>query len=414
VYKERSEYWRDIENEVGGNTGHALAESIKQLYSFYDSRMITWLAELFDYERGGFYFSTPARDSDGYLPDIESTYGVLAGLVTLGMLHNYDDSFVKAMPAWFSKKIGNFIYSCQDENGYFYQKQWGKDVSDFRRARDLTSAVYLLKAYGIKPKYPLPLLDNNEKQKDYDIANAPEQFQSVENFRNYLAKYDLSHSSYSIGSDLFSQFPEIAAYSKMLNADLPGILIDWYNTNKRSDNGLWQEEINFYAVNGLHKISWTYNLAGAEIPDPEKCAESVWKVILSELPAEYVVDIYNPWHSLSELLKNIKKHQPKEKADIFLDSIRKKASAGIQRSLEKLAPFKLSDGSIAYYPGGGDGSGKMSPPNHRAASVNGAMCGSVSLTSSIYAALDLSSIEAPLYTDDDFQIFLETIEKKHK
>jgi hypothetical protein len=39
------------------------------------------------------------------------------------------------------------------------------------------------------------------------------------------------------------------------------------------------------------------------------------------------------------------------------------------------------------------------------------MCGSVSLTSSVFKALDIDDLRVPLFTESDFDYFVETITK---
>ena len=412
IDSERCDYFKKVAERVGGDLGERLSEKIAELYAVYDRRMIKWLAELYDPEIGGFYYSAPARDTEGFLPDIESTYGVLAAFETMGMIKKYGDNFANAVPAWLNARVGEFISGLQDPDGYFYQPQWGKDVSLLRRSRDLTSAKYLLEYIGVTPKYPLPIMDEKNTE-GYDLSKAPEHFRSVEAFRTYIYGCDLEKHSYHTGSELLSQTAEIKAYSKMLGVDLLDMIIKWLNEYKRSDNGLWQEEINYHAINGLHKLSWFYNLAGVAIPDAVKCIDSALHVIMSDVPGTVVVDIYNPWHAVGECVKNVKKFNPSE-YDAVITHLREGAIPAIDKTIEKITPFKQPDGTVSYSIGGADFTSQgslASPRDKRGASVNGAMCGSISLTSSVFKALDLDDLRVPLFTDSDFDYFVETITK---
>ena len=416
MIKSRADEWKKVAERLGGESGEIIAEAIAELYAVYDSRMVVWLASLYDDGIGAFYYSAPARDTDGYLPDIESTYGVLAGIESMGMVDAYGKNFVPAMPEWLCKKVGDFILSCQDEDGYFYQKQWGKDVSLLRKSRDLGCCTYLLGKLGLTPKYPVPTI---EAKKDgdgkYDMNGAPERFKSADAFRAYLEAQDLSKTSYHTGSELLSQFKEIEAYSKILGVDLVTEIICWLNKYKRSDNGLWQEKIDYHAINGLHKLSWVYNLAGAEIPDIDACLASTVEIIMSDVPTNYVVEVYNPWHVLGELVKNTKAHSASEYERV-LGKIKSLAPDMIRKSIEKIIRFKQEDGSVAYSVNGGDYTSQGSPASPRdkkGASVNGAMCGSISLTSSVFKALDIDDARVPLYTADDLKTFVGVLEEIH-
>ena len=407
---DRYEEWKKVAERIGGELGTSLAEKIAALYAVYDRRMLKWLAELYDPEIGGFYYSAPARDTEGFLPDIESTYGVLAAFHSMGMIKKYGENFAHAVPRWLSESVGKFIFGLQDPDGYFYQPQWGKDVSLLRRSRDLTSAKYLLECIGVAPKYPLPLLDEKNTE-SYDLSKAPKHFRSVEAFKEYIYGCDLEKHSYHTGSELLSQTAEIKAYGRMLGADLLHMIIEWLNEHKRRDNGLWQEEINYHAINGLHKLSWVYNLAASPIPDLERCIDSALSVIMSDTLATVVVDVYNPWHAIGECVKNVKKFAP-ESYDGVIAHLRGGAIPAIDKTIEKIKQFKQPDGSVSYSVGGADFTSQgslASPRDKRGASVNGAMCGSVSLTASIFKALDIDDLRVPLYTDSDFDYFVETV-----
>ena len=411
--EERREAWDAVETRIGGALGKEITDKIARLYSLYDRDMLKWFAELYDPKIGGFYCTVPARDTDGYLPDIESTYAVLAAFHSMGMIKKYGSNFANATPAWLNNKVGEFILSCQDEDGYFYQPQWGKDVSILRKSRDLTSAAYLLDCIGIKPRYPLPMIGKGDGESSFDLSNAPERFRSADNFRAYLEAQDLSKTSYHTGSELLSQFKEIEAYSKMLGVDLVSEIIAWLNKYKRADNGLWQEEIDYHATNGLHKLAWVYNLADAPIPHLLACANSTLKIIMSDIPTKQNVDVYNPWHVLGELVKNVKKHD-KAQYDSLTALIYSKASEAIEKTIEKISVYKRPDGSLSYRRDGLDCTSQGSPSSPNGipcSSINGTCCGSISLTSSVFKAFDIDDIRVPLYTEKDFDYFIEMIEK---
>ena len=42
------------------------------------------------------------------------------------------------------------------------------------------------------------------------------------------------------------------------------------------------------------------------------------------------------------------------------------------------------------------------------------MCGSISLTKSVFGALDIDDIRIPLYTEDDLKIFVGVLNETHK
>ena len=66
----------DIERQlegVGRTDAAIIRAELEEFFSYYDTNIIIWLANLYDKDEGGFYFSNSARDTIGYLPDVEST-----------------------------------------------------------------------------------------------------------------------------------------------------------------------------------------------------------------------------------------------------------------------------------------------------------------------------------------------------
>ena len=53
--------------------GRDAVDEIRNIYDMFDEKMLIWYASLYDPDIGGFYFSNSARDTEGFLPDIEST-----------------------------------------------------------------------------------------------------------------------------------------------------------------------------------------------------------------------------------------------------------------------------------------------------------------------------------------------------
>ena len=60
--------WQDLEKIAPAE----VVTSLKKLNSFYEGRNIAvWMANLYDPEIGGFYYSNSARDHEGFMPDID-------------------------------------------------------------------------------------------------------------------------------------------------------------------------------------------------------------------------------------------------------------------------------------------------------------------------------------------------------
>ena len=131
-----------------GADGAAVVAAFKEVYSMYTDMIPAWLAGLYDHKTGGFYYSNSARDNEPFLPDIESTNQALNLLMNSGMISSFEQ-----LPKAMRDKMAEFVCSRLDpDDGYIYHPQWGKDIVDSRRGRDLNWTVGILKQFGVEPK----------------------------------------------------------------------------------------------------------------------------------------------------------------------------------------------------------------------------------------------------------------------
>jgi len=411
--EERREKWLSLEEKVGGENGREIVAALKELYDVYSPKAINWLGNLYDPALGGFYYSESAQRTEGYLPDIESTIEALAIIEASGM--SGGANWYDVIPDWLKKRVGEFTLSLQHPDGYFYHPQWGSEISNLRKSRDLGTGRRLLRFTGFEPKYPVPSAPT--KDGCFDMSNAPERFKSLENYLAYLDKLDIPHRSYNAGSEMNSQFGEVRAYGELLGVVLVEITMKRFDEYQREDNGLWNEEINYYGANGLHKISWIYNWTNRPIRYYEKAIESAMKVIMSDVPAGGSVDVYNPWHAIGEVLINCENHCTPEKYAELRDRVYAFAPAAIRKSAEKISVFNKPDGGMSYLRDYSCPTSQRAPaavPNSVESDVNGFACASTSLVTSIYRSLGLSEYMVPLYTASDLGLFLSILEKREK
>lgn len=136
------EYNTDDPNSRYGNTlADLIANTNDELFG---EEIYTWLAGLYDPKTGGIYYSESARDNFGYLPDIEST-GQASGLMS-DMLGTGIDGVLTAEQ---KALLGTWVqFSQSNQDGYFYHPQWGTNIGDSRRARDLGNYVGRLSFVG--------------------------------------------------------------------------------------------------------------------------------------------------------------------------------------------------------------------------------------------------------------------------
>ena len=310
---------------VKDKLGEGACDAMRELYSLYDERLYLWLAKLWDPTVGGFYYSNSARDTEGFLPDVESTAQALGFISSSGLITGRGSYYPEAITDLMKEKLLGFALSLQDaEDGYFYHPQWGKKVFASRRGRDLGWATSIIRNLGEVPRYPSPL---DRVSSDTANSTLPEYLQQVSAFRRYLAEFDAPESkyyhgknSYGLGNLLQSQARQIIAAGK----DYTAVLLDWLE-KRQYENGLWEESGGYDAVNGLMKICLIYSACGAEIPRAERALEATIDAIVSTESVGWVCVFYNPWISANTLLTNIEQHGRAEVAASFRSIIRDNA-----------------------------------------------------------------------------------------
>ena len=412
----RLQLWDDLQQYVGGEDGKALVDAFKDLYSIYDDRLITWYAGLYDPKIGGYYYSNSARDNDTIehngktyklLPDAEATFhsinwwsgaGLNGGITEWGMW----------LPEWMRKQIGDFIYNLQDEDGYFYHPQWGKDISISRRGRDMMWSLHILNEFGYTPKYKT--IYEAAKGNADSKTLIPEHLANEENFAKYLAGLNINERSYHSGNELAAQAGQIKATGRLDQC------IEFLNAHQ-NENGHWHHTTNYYAVNGLFKLFFAYEAAKIPFPKVMEAARAAIDAITSDEPMSAVTDLYNTWYTVSNLLKNLRTYGGEEgnaRADEIVKELRRSAPYAIKRSKEKILQFKKADGAFSYGPKGCSPTSQGAPVAYPCAEgdENATTISTCGLVGNIFAALELSSYRVPIFGDREREIYIELLEKK--
>ena len=412
-----AEKWKKLE-EV---TSPEFVEAMKDLYSIYDYELFEWVANLYDPKIGGWYYSNSARDNEKctwrekeytLLPDAESTCQALGFITSSGI--SLGKSYAEFLPEEMKKEIGDYIYSLQDPDGFFYHPQWGKEIGLSRRARDFNWSVGMLKALGRAPKYPTIVDKPADKNEDKGETLIPDHLKSKEAFIAWLDSLDVEHCSYPAGNNTSSQFAQIKSQG------LADVCIDYYTKRQNPENGLWHATANYYGVNGFMKISGIYNSAGLVIPYSDKAAKSAIDAIASDEPIGAVVDLWNNWVAISNIKSSLRRcggDKEKALADEIVKTLLRDAVAAIRKTKEKIAPFAKDDHSYSY-------AVKYASPISQGQPVcisylpegdmNGMVIAVTLMIGMIYGALDLSEYAVPLYGEEESKKFLEIIENKRK
>lgn len=324
--------------------GDEVVSELEKLYDLYDETNYIWRAGLWEPEIGGFYFSEGGRDTEGFLPDIESTVQTTRHLVTSGLNSSRPgNSTMAATPDKMREKLLAFVRSLQDpDDGYFYHPQWGKKISTPRRGRDLSWSVSLLEEFSEKPLYKTPLERGGSGSEE---STLPEHLSSLSAFKAYLEKYDLTTNSYRLGNLLQSQQMQIEAAGDAFVEEMFAHL----EARQREDNGLWEPKVNYASVNGLMKLNLMYTYFKRPLPNAVKAFESSFYVAMSDEPILFCCQFFNPLVTMREILDNIKTFGTAELSDELRSVVKKNAAELIRITKAKVAPCKKADGGFSYY-----------------------------------------------------------------
>jgi len=440
--------------EIAAQYGQDVVAALKAHMSVYDERFYLWLAELYDpgeYDEdgnplgGGFYYSNSARETEGYLIDIESTGQALGFLNSSGMLKD----FKKQIPEKMQKEMVAFALSLQDpEDGYFYHPQWGKNISIGRQSRDVgwaTGSVLTRFGYkpywntpnGVKGIYGEPGVSKTSSLREESVAEAvsrveaaatnlnkwPERLRTLENWENYLKEQEanIHTQSYSIGHTIAEQCGQISNRDKeaLENGEPTGyaaLTAQYFNSWQNSKNGLWEDTVTYNSINGLMKISAIYVSLGLEFNYAEAAFESAVEIIMLEdadingKRANNSVDVYNPWIAISRIFSILNKHGDSAVVEPLRASLREQAADMIKVTTAKTVKFRKDDGSYGYtwdYSPAKSQGAPAAVPNTVEGDVNGGTIALTGVTGNMLSALGISGIS--IYYPSDLEVFLDRV-----
>ncbi len=449
--------WLETEEIIGKSATNALKEMYDNIYS---KDLADWFANLFDPRTGGFYYSNSARDNKkaeycgayyDLLPDIESTEQALYFIKRSGMLSGIGN-IQNAFPDWMKESIIKFVKEKQDPNGYFYHPQWSKTMIDehlSRKGRDLSKAINILSMLGAKPTYDTqtgvkgdglladgtpvsktaltkPLnttVTHSVSSKVAASDDIPSHLKDETSFKIYLAQYDssMSWNSYWIGNQIAAQADQIKARDAVLkgegaNYSLVEILHAWLDGHCYESTGHWSQKANYDGLNGLMKISATYQTLGIPLPYPEAAVRSAIATIDTDETNETVCYAYNSWFTVCNVINNVNRHRPAEEAVRIVESIRaeirSRAPELIRATMEKQGKFICKDNSFGYTVSGSSPTSQGMPvaiPDTKEGDINATLICTSGTLEQVFWALGCS--EVPILGRADFNRFISIIEE---
>lgn len=439
-------YWKNVEKILDEKcdkiTAEKIVDALKNYFKdVFSGDLAAWLANLYDYETGGFYYSNSARDNDGFLPDLESTEQAMGWLFGRAIKSESNNTISTFYPDWMQKRVIKFVKERQDENGYFYHPQWPRELTDskpHRRGRDLTWACNILRWFDESPTYDTPsgikgnglLWDgtrvDNFSHREFDEVSAPKEelvaphLKDKESFIAYLETFDLKERSYGTSNTLESQAYQFVARDKVLAAmgadySLCDILVDWFEKHQDPSTGLFTfKEPNASGVNGLMKASSAVYKIQRPYPNALRGIESAIKVIEGDDFMASVCFVMNPLCAINTLLASNKKYgKDPDEGDKYRKYIFDRAIDMIEATKKRILAFKKPDGSFSYEPHNSSVTSQGHPVavlNTDEGDMNATIIGSGAIITHLLNIFGLPC--RPIFTGADVMRFMNIVESK--
>ncbi len=378
-----------IAAKIDGGTDDAAAivTQLKNLREVFnkDYSIIKWLANLYDPECGGFYYSNSARNNKGYLPDLESTSQAL-GLVE-AILTGYGGTVVDYFGGELAESFVTFVNNMQDPNGYFYHPQWTRELVDKnieKRSRDVLNALSILEFFGASPIYDtpngvkgdggvsavsaltLPMRRISVKAVSVILSDAsdeiyiPPHMRNEDSFRDYLAGLDIGSNAKEVCETLYSELPLYKAVDELLSERgekyrLCDLLVSHLERAQNSYTGLWSRSNTptYDDIGVLYSVIKLYDGLGRSMPRYGILINTIYKSVKFNTEVEKITDISGTWTSFAALVNNIMSYgndATRQDASGYLRSIYNHFDILLKAAGEKLMLFIKADGSFSGTP----------------------------------------------------------------
>ena len=436
----REEHFTAIEE----SHGKELADELRRFYGLFNTENYIWMANLFDPETGGFYFSNSARDNIGYLPDLESVYQVYMSLRVGGMFKGFGDMTSDAIPKSIQETTVKWVQGLQSSDGYFYHPQWGDNIATARRGRDLEWAESLLKNFGGKPYYNTPSgtqgigapvtgtasfaterlgtsVNRAVAKVTATASNLPSYLQSLDAWKSYIDGLNIWRRSYHAGNTLAADHTLI----KRAGQQYIDYLLDYLDRTQNPTLGVWgsfEDEAEpghgeayqaYYLVNGVMKISTLYSSFGRPMPNIQATMDSTMRVALYEdLPElnETACYVYNPWVVMSQLVNSERKVNGNDAAEALRQQILDKAPELVSATVNKTITHIVDGGGFSYtelLPCNTSQGAPVACATEPEADVNANTLYISSTVDAMFSALGIEKI--PVWCETDYYYFIDIL-----
>jgi hypothetical protein len=307
-------------------------------------------------------------------------------------------------------------FALHTSDSVIYSKKWPKELENLKIAviSDFHAGALFYDKWRMRKVVELV---NKEKPDlvlllgDYFNRYFYNTSMDYEKFAEYLENTNINEMSYNIGNQLSSQFPQIKAMG------LDKQLLDFLDAHQHPESGHWHKELNYYAVNGIMKISGVYNAAGRPIPNAMAAAKSAIFAITSDEQVNAVVDLWNTWIAVRAIVMNLRNAGDDASAAEIVKTLWDNAPAMIRKSREKIAPFQKEMGSFSYHRKHASPTSQGAPVTFGYQSegdINATVISSYLLINSLFNALDIPNLKVPMFGENDRLRYIELLENKRK
>jgi len=327
---------------------------------FYDpEKIIRWWAGLFDPELGAFYYANSARDNEGFLPDMESTYQIAQRL----RLFDQNEDLARYLGPGITAKMIEFYRSKQDpEDGYFYHPQWTKEESRkkvMRYTRDQDWTIRMLKWLHSSPLYPTAI-DRAVSGGSASTAWEPNAASVAAYVNDLLATRSCESWSNALQTEatLFRAAGMLDTVLDILDARINpeyGLWVTGYDEASDRYYNLKstpEEETPYGLYTCTYKLTIMYNLGGRLVPYAAKMVENGIKAVLSEDPGVRVTYLFNPWATFGTVRTNLKNHGTPAMLAEYDALISENVLAMLAAVKKTLGCYRCDDGSYGFLQSG--------------------------------------------------------------
>ena len=351
--------------------------AVKDFYEeFYDpEKIIRWWAGLYDPDIGGFYYANSARDAEGYLPDMESTYQIVQ------RFRQFDSDLARFLGPEITAKMIKFYQDRQDpDDGYFYHPQWTKAQSQknvMRYTRDQDWAITVLGWLHSAPLYKTAI-DRAKEESGAGVltvqklaaptagvaVKSADWKPNVESVTKYVNNLLDTKSCESWSNTLQTQATTFKA-TGMLDTVLDildqrinpeyGLWVSSYNESKDVYYNLMKfptSEVPYGIFTCAYKVMILYNSGQRLVPYSDKMVANAIKAINSRDPGARITYIFNPWATLGNLRQNLEDYGTAELLAAYDAQIKENILEMIASLKSSLGKYRWEDGSYSYLQSG--------------------------------------------------------------